>query len=167
MHHLAEHGHERVAILTGGSQNFDAQERLAGYREALEDCNLVANSALEIEGDFTRETGRALVERMLALDPRPTALFASNDSMALGALRGLHEAGLAVPNDIALVGFDDIPTAGYVTPSLSTVHAPTQEMGEQAMEQLLAHLQGKEPPAHQGLQTHFVRRESCGCSMTT
>lgn len=164
--HLAEHGHERIAILTGDSRNFDAQERLAGYREAVADYDLVANSALEIEGDFTRGTGRAVIEQFLALDTRPTALFASNDSMALGALRGLHEAGIQVPEDVALVGFDDIPTARYVTPSLSTVHAPTQELGVRAVDHLLASVQGESPPAHQTLETRLVRRESCGCSST-
>lgn len=164
--HLADHGHERVAMLTGGPENFDAQERLAGYRAAVSDLGLVADSSLEIEGDFTRETGHALVETFLDLDPRPTALFTANDSMALGALRGFHEAGLSVPEDVALVGFDDIPTAGYVTPPLTTVHAPTQELGEQAMDHLLARLKDTQPPAHQTLETRLVQRVSCGCSAT-
>lgn len=162
--HLAEHGHERIAILTGGPENFDAQERLAGYRAAVEDFSLVANSALEIEGDFTRATGRKAVERVLDLDPRPTALFASNDSMAIGALRGLHDAGLRVPDDVALIGFDDIPTSRYVTPSLSTVHVPMQEFGEHAMQSLLAALAGEAEPSHRTLETKLMRRESCGCS---
>ena len=164
--HLAEHGHERVAILTGGPENFDAQERLAGYRAAVDDCGLVADSSLELEGDFTREAGRAMVERFLDLAPRPTALFASNDSMAIGALRGLHDAGLEVPQDVALVGFDDIPTARYVTPPLTTVHAPTQELGERAMDQILKRLDNETPPSHQTLETHLVSRASCGCTST-
>ena len=161
--HLADHGHERVAVLTGGPENFDAQERLAGYRAAVDDFGLAADSALELEGDFTRETGREMIESFLTLDPRPTALFVSNDSMALGVLRGLHEAGVKVPEDVALVGFDDIPTADYVTPSLTTVHAPAQELGEQAMEALLQQLEGEMPPSHRTLETHLVTRESCGC----
>jgi len=162
--HLAEHGHERVAIFTGGSENFDAQQRLAGYRAAVEDFGLVANSSLEMEGDFTRETGQDLVEAFLALNPRPTALFAANDSMAIGALRGFHEAGLQVPGDIALIGFDDIPTASYVTPPLTTVHAPTQKLGEEAMDRLLARLSGETTPTHQTLETRLTVRKSCGCS---
>ena len=164
--HLFEHGHERIAILTGGAQNFDAQERLAGYRTAVDDFDLAASSVLEIEGNFTRESGHAAVDRVLDLDPRPTALFATNDSMALGALRGFHEAGLQVPGDMAVIGFDDIPTARYATPSLSTVHVPTQELGEQAMHHLLDYLRGGDPPAHQTLETGLVPRESCGCSST-
>lgn len=162
--HLAEHGHDRIAILTGGAENFDAQQRLAGYRAAVEDFNLVASSALEIEGDFTRAKGRKAVERALDLKPRPTALFASNDSMAIGALRGLHDAGLRVPDDVALIGFDDIPTSRYVTPSLSTVHVPIQELGDHAMQSLLAALDGEEAPSHRTLDTKLVCRESCGCT---
>ena len=162
--HLVEHGHERVAIFTGGSENFDAQERLAGYRAAVDDFGLVGNSSLEMEGDFTRRTGHVLVEKFLSLEPRPTALFASNDSMAIGALRGLREAGIHVPEDVALVGFDDIPTASYVMPSLTTVHAPTQELGGQAMDHLLARLKEETTPSHQTLETRLVPRESCGCS---
>ena len=164
--HLADHGHERIAIFTGGPENFDAQERLAGYRKAIADFELVADSSLEIKGDFTREEGQALVgKKFLSLDPRPTALLASNDSMAIGALRGLLQAGLQVPEDVALVGFDDIPTAKYVTPSLTTVKAPTQELGERAMELLLKHLQEEEVPSHRTLETELILRESCGCSL--
>jgi len=165
--HLAEHGHERVAILSGGPVNFDAQERLAGYRNAVQDFGLVADSALELEGNFTRESGHAAVDRMLDLDPVPTALFASNDSMALGALRRFHETGRAVPEDVAVVGFDDIPTTRFATPSLSTVHVPMQELGERAMQRLLDVLQNDgPPPSHQTLDTRLIRRESCGCSST-
>lgn len=164
--HLAEHGHERVAILTGGAQNFDAQQRLDGYREAVSDFDLQADPSLEIEGAFTRESGRRAVTHLFKLEPAPTALFASNDSMALGVLRGIHEAGLAVPDDLALVGFDDIPMAQYATPSLSTVHAPTEELGERAMSILIGELRDEGDASHQTLATEFVARRSCGCSVT-
>ena len=163
--HLAEHGHERVAIVTGDPINFDAQERLAGYRQAVEDLGLEGNSALEITGDFTQEGGRSAVEQLLRLDPPPTALFASNDSMALGALRGAHEAGLEVPKDLALIGFDDIPSARFATPSLTTVRAPTLELGRRAMDVLL-NPSSTEQSTHRTLDTQLVRRESCGCSKT-
>jgi LacI family transcriptional regulator len=161
--HLAEHGHERVAILTGDPVNYDAQERLAGYRKAVHDLDLVADSALEIKGDFTQEGGRVAVDRLLSLDSRPTALFASNDSMALGVLRGVHEADLQVPEDLALVGFDDIPSARFATPSLTTVRAPTLELGRRAMDALLE-ASTSEQSTHRTLDTQLVRRESCGCS---
>lgn len=164
--HLAEHGHERVAILTGGPANFDARERLAGYRDAVADLGLVADPALEIEGDFTQEAGRAAVDRLRDLPAPPTALFASNDSMALGVLRGMHEAGLRVPEDLALIGFDDIPTARYAAPSLTTVRAPTLEMGRRAVDTLLEASTASGSPTHQTLETRLVRRESCGCPST-
>lgn len=163
--HLAEHDHERVAILTGDPVNYDAQERLAGYRKAVHDLDLVADSALEIKGDFTQEGGRVAVDRLLSLDSRPTALFASNDSMALGVLRGVHEANLEVPDDLALVGFDDIPSARFATPSLTTVRAPTLELGRRAMDALLD-APSSEQPTHRTLDTQLIRRESCGCSST-
>ncbi|MFO8099828.1 MAG: LacI family DNA-binding transcriptional regulator [Salinibacter sp.] len=162
--HLAEHGHERIAFLGGGAQNFDARERRRGYRAAVADHDLVADPSLELEGDFTRAAGREAVDELLARSPRPTALFAANDSMALGVLRGLHDAGLEAPDDLALVGFDDIPMAHYVAPSLTTVHAPMQELGERAVERLLALVKGEAAPSHQTLQTRLVRRESCGCT---
>ena len=165
--HLAEHGHERIALLAGDPQNFDAQERRSGYRAAVDDHDLAADPSLEIEGDFTREAGRDAVDQLMALSPRPTALFASNDSMALGVLRGLRDAGLKAPDDLALVGFDDIPMAHYVAPSLTTVHAPMQELGERAMERLLALVQENAAPSHQTLNTRLVRRESCGCTSET
>ncbi len=161
--HLAEHGHERVAILTGDPVNYDAQMRLAGYREAVQDLGLDDDSSLEIEGDFTQESGRSAVEKLLSLTPSPTALFASNDSMALGVLRGVHEAGLQVPEDLALVGFDDIPTARFATPSLTTVRTPTLELGRRAMDALLD-ASASNQPTHRTLDTQLVRRESCGCS---
>lgn len=162
--HLAQHGHDRVAILTGDPVNFDAQERLAGYRDAVRDLELEANPAFELEGDFTQESGRSAVKQLLNADPQPTALFASNDSMAVGALRGLHEAGVQVPGDVAVIGFDDIPSARYATPSLSTVDAPAQMLGEQAMETLLRDAAGEDTRSHRTLDTRLVRRESCGCS---
>lgn len=162
--HLADHGHERIAILTGGPRNFDARQRLAGYREAISDLHLEGDSSLELGGDFTRESGRVAVERFLEIRPRPTALFASNDSMALGVLRGMHEAGLHVPDDLALVGFDDIPMARYAIPALSTVHAPVQEMGKRAMSALIEQIEGGEEASHETLQTRHIPRKSCGCS---
>ncbi len=164
--HLAEHGHERVAMLTGGPDNFDAQERLAGYRDAVADLGLAADPDLVVEGDFTQEAGRSAVDRLTRLTPPPTALFASNDSMALGVLRGVHEADLRVPDDLALVGFDDIPTAQYVAPSLTTVRAPTLELGRRAVDALLEASSAPRPPAHQTLATRLIRRESCGCPPT-
>jgi LacI family transcriptional regulator len=166
--HLLDHGHERIAILTGPSANRDAQQRLAGYRAAMRESGPGHDPILEIPGDFMQATGYRAVSQLLALDPRPTALFASNDSMAIGALHALHEAGLRVPEDMALVGFDDIPSAQYMNPPLSTVHVPIYELGAQAVE-LLIHRTNKTSDAPQTeavLPTDLALRASCGCAAT-
>lgn len=163
--HLLDHGHERIAILTGPPGNRDARERLEGYRDALRESRAGYDPKFEIPGDFMRETGAQAVPHLLAVDPRPTALFASNDSMAIGALSALREAGARIPDDIAVVGFDDIPSAQYVTPSLSTVHVPIYELGARSAE-LLLHRIGREPEEgerHDVLPTELTLRASCGC----
>ena len=164
--HLIEHGHERIALLTGPSDNRDAEERLTGYRDAVRDLGAQHDEALEIDGDFMRATGLEQVSTLLALDPRPTALFAANDAMAIGALHGLREAGVDVPGDMVVVGFDDIPTTRYVSPPLTTVHVPIQELGQRAIQHLLDRLQTSDEalPAHETLATELVLRRSCGCA---
>jgi LacI family transcriptional regulator len=112
-----------------------------------------------------QETGYQAVSQLLALDSRPTALFASNDSMAIGALHALHEAGLRVPDDMALAGFDDIPSAQYMNPPLSTVHVPIYELGARAAELLIHRTNGTSDVPQEGavLSTELALRASCGC----
>lgn len=163
--HLIGHGHERIAILTGPPDNMDARQRKAGYRDTLADHDLPVDPSLQIKAGFMREQGYDAVESLLALEPQPTALFASNDSMAIGALRALREAGVRVPTDLAIVGFDDIPTAHYLTPPLTTVRVPMQELGGRAMDILLHVLQtGDEVSAQEPLPMELIVRRSCGCS---
>lgn len=135
--HLIEQGHRRIAIIKGQDDNLDTQERLAGYRRALQDAGVEPDPSWELPGAFTRESGIAAAERMLELDPRPTAVFAINDYMAFGALGTFQEAGLDVPGDIALIGFDDIMSARYVNPPLTSVRVPKAELGRQATQRLL------------------------------
>ncbi len=166
--HLADHGHERIATFTGPPTNFEARQRLSGYRDAVREMGIAHDNELELTGDFRRETGEALVDDLLALSPRPTALFAANDAMAIGALRGLREAGVSVPDDIAVMGFDDIPTARYVTPPLSTMRVPMRELGRRAMQRMLALLRDSTPRSDdmlrsETLATERVTRSSCGC----
>lgn len=179
--HLADHGHERIATFTGPPENVDARERLLGYRDAVRKRGLVADGELEITGDFCRETGEDLVADLMALTPCPTALFAANDFMAIGALRSLRRAGLCVPDDMALIGFDDIPTARYVTPPLATMRVPMHDLGRRAMLRMLALLRDEPPeelPQGSGgatverastgltetLATTLITRASCGCT---
>jgi len=161
--HLADLGHRRIALIGGARGNADALARLAGYRRAVAELGLDADPGLVAEGDFTEQSGHAAGQALLARPERPTAVFAANDSMAIGALRAFREAGLDVPGDVALAGFDDIPVAEYVTPALTSVHVPILEMGARAVDAALdAVASGSAPAAPIALSTRLVVRESCG-----
>jgi len=136
--HLIDMGHRRLAMITGPPTAVDAKERLMGYRKALTDAGLATEPILEVEGNFTRESGYQAVSTILASRKRPTAIAAANDLSAMGALSALHEAGIRVPEDMAITGFDDDPSARYTTPPLSTVRVHTREMGRMAIQYLLA-----------------------------
>jgi DNA-binding LacI/PurR family transcriptional regulator len=139
--HLARTGVRSIAHLTGPSDWFDARARLDGYVEALEDQGL--DGATTAPGDWTPRSGYELTRELLASGP-PEALFAANDMMAIGALHALHEQGLRVPEDIAVVGFDDTDCAAYSTPSLTTVSQPFAELGRLALHRLLQILEHPE-----------------------
>jgi len=135
--HLVSLGHRRIAIIKGAARNYDAAERLRGYRTALKDAGIAPDPALERDGDFTEAAGYSAVVELLELADRPTAIFAANDSMAIGALSALRESGVDVPGEMAVAGFDDIPLARYMDPPLSSVHVPICELGARAVELLL------------------------------
>ena len=162
--HLAGLGHRRIAIIRGAEQNFDAAERLRGYRAAVAELGLEADAALELPGDFSEAAGHAAALRLLALPRRPTAVFAANDGMAIGALSAVREAGLKVPEDLAVTGFDDIPMARYLDPALTSVHVDITALGASATDWLLATLQGQEVPGarREMLPTTLIVRRSCG-----
>lgn len=162
--HLLNQGHRRVALIGGGGGNSDAQSRLTGYLRALSEAGIGVDSTLLLDGEFTESSGYAAARDLLLLDPPPSAVFAANDAMAVGALRAFREAGLDVPGDIALAGFDDIPVARYVTPALTSVHVPIHEMGAHAVEAVLEAVRapGAPPPDPVVLPTRLVVRESCG-----
>lgn len=162
--YLASLGHQRIAIIKGPDGNYDAAERLRGYRKALKDAGLSPDASLEVPGDFTEATGHRAALELAGLAEAPTAIFASNDAMAIGALSALRERGLRVPDDITVVGFDDIPLARYMNPPLSSVHVPIIEMGERAARRLIAALAGEANGAsrHERLPTRLVIRASSG-----
>lgn len=130
--HLARGGHRRIAFVAGPTDNIEAKERLRGYRAALK---LTAGPVSEwiVQGDFGEESGREAARALAAQGP-PDAIFCANDMMAIGCLEGLRDAGIAVPGDVALAGFDDIPITRYVNPPLTTAAVPIAEMGRQALE---------------------------------
>ncbi|HYO79578.1 MAG TPA: LacI family DNA-binding transcriptional regulator [Thermoanaerobaculia bacterium] len=159
--HLLSLGHEHIAFITGPERNADAAERRRGYRAALE--ARTKRLPIEIEGDFTEEAGYRAVPRILASNARPTAIFAANDSMAIGALRALREAAIVVPDGMTLAGFDDIPMARYLTPQLTTVGVDIAEMGRRAVEYLVSSLEESDPAGrkHDVIPVTLVVRESC------
>jgi LacI family transcriptional regulator len=138
--HLLERGHRRIAHITGPLFIHDSRERLAGYRRALEAAGLAYDERLVIEADFQEEGGKVAAKRLLERKLGVTAIFVGNDQMAAGALLALREAGLAVPEDVSVVGYDDVLIARYLYPALTTVRQPMKEMGEAAARIALAAL---------------------------
>jgi LacI family transcriptional regulator len=151
-------------MVRGPEPNHDAEERLRGYRAALDGAGIDRDPALEAPGDFTEDGGYQAVRRLLALSDPPTALFAANDSTAIGAMSALRDAGIAIPGGMAVAGFDDIPIARYVTPALSSVRVSISDLGTRAMEQLVRAVEqeNRHDRTHQVLGTALVIRDSCG-----
>jgi len=158
-HHLLSLGHRRIAFITGDPRHGDAKERQRGYRAALEAAGLAFDPALVVPGNYTEDSGRLAVERLLDSREAFTAIFAANDQMAFGATLALHRRHLHVPGDVSLVGFDDLQSAVYSIPPLSTVHHPVYELGHLAASAMLQLLAGEEPDA-QLPAPRFIVRES-------
>lgn len=162
--HLLRLGHRRIGMITNAPPAYTAsRQRLEGYRQALETAGIPYDEELVRYGNFDEESGRQAMEALLSLGERPTAVFIASDMVAIGALRALREHGLQVPEDIAVVGFDDIATARYLTPALTTVHVPAFGLGWSAAELLIRIIEGDLPNETQvRLETQLVVRESCG-----
>jgi len=140
--HLIQRGCRRIATITGPLDLPGAHRRFQGYREGLLAHGLPVDHSLVVQGDYWMPSGAQAATRLLEARPRPDAIFAANDLMAIGALGALRQAGVLVPDDVALVGFDDIPEAEITYPQLTTVRQPAYEMGQQAGSILLRRLRG-------------------------
>jgi LacI family transcriptional regulator len=162
--HLLALGHKRIAIIKGSARNHDAAERLRGYRMALREAGITPDPLLERDGNFTEAAGYSATLELLALKKRPTAIFAANDSMAIGAMSALRESGIPVPEEMAVAGFDDIPLARYMDPPLSSVHVPICELGAKAVTLLLHGITHKNDHARrrERVSTKLVIRRSTG-----
>ncbi len=159
--HLLRLGHRRIATITGPLTMMVGQGRLEGYRQALISRGIPVNDALIVEGDFTEEGARVAMQRLLP--QRPTAVFVASDTMAVGAMKAIREAGLRIPDDVAIVGFDDLPIASAVEPPLTTVRQPIERMGAMAAEMLIGLVEGTlTGPQHIILPTQLIVRASCG-----
>ena len=162
--HLARLGYQRIAHIAGPEGNYESNERLRGFRAALGTTR--AGRAVVYGGNFTEESGYRAGRELALAKPRPDAVFAANDMMAIGCLFALKEAGIRVPEDVALAGFDDIPIARYVSPPLTTVRAQTTELGRQSLEALAQAIEQPKPRGRERhtLSTQLVIRTSCGCA---
>jgi LacI family transcriptional regulator len=160
--HLIDLGHRHIAFITGDPDHPDATERLRGYRAALESARIKYDAALVVPGTYQEISGLLAVDSLLKNRQRFTAIFAANDQMALGATLGLQRRSLRVPEDVSIVGFDDLPTSLYAIPPLSTVHQPAYELGRLAAAAMLQLLSGTSPtvapPAPRLVVRESVRR---------
>jgi len=182
--HLIDHGHKRIAHIAGPSEYLVSHDRYDGYRKALLEAGITPDPDLVLEGDFMPPSGRAAAAKLFGLpvERRPTAIFAAADQMAYGVLAAAEESGLSIPQDIALVGFDDDAPSAHVHPPLTTIRQPNFEMGQRGIELLLSMLDTVEnstasrwtsvesertrpvaaQPMRIQLPTNLVERASCG-----
>lgn len=162
--HLLKLGHRRIACITNASLAYTAAvDRLDGYRDALASADLPYDPQLVRYGDFGPESGRVQMGELLKLEDPPSAVFVASDVVAFGAMNAIREHGLAIPGDIAVVGFDDVPFARYVDPPLTSIHLPAVDLAQRATEILLQLIRRDEPQARNVvLDSHLVVRASCG-----
>jgi LacI family transcriptional regulator len=163
VNHLLRIGHDRIATITGPKGNVDAEERLLGYRDALKQAGRAPDPALEFAGDFTESSGYRAGTEILRRLPLPTAVFAANDYLALGFMSALGQAGVRIPDDIALAGFDDIEISRYLSPPLTTAHVDAHQLGARAVRLLISNMRtaGSAEPSHEVLPATLVVRSSC------
>jgi len=164
--HLVEHGHTKIGFIHGSRNNYDSEERYRGYLNALAEAGIAPDKDLETRGKFIENSGFEAARALMEQENRPTAIFAANDAMAIGAIEAAKRLSLDIPNDVAIVGFDDISTARFISPSLTTVNVPVLKIGQLAGEYLLKQLRGEAKEERDQIAVvpvNFVRRESCGC----
>lgn len=144
--HLIDLGHRRIGLIKGPKSSPLTRDRVAGYQDALHQAGIESDPQLICHGDFTLQAGFDGAGMLLELPDRPTAFFCENDEMAIGALKRIKQQGLRVPDDISLVGFDDIPFAAYCDPALTTIAQPAEIFGHKAVEMLIALIEKKPIP---------------------
>lgn len=160
--HLAALGHREIAFVTGPLRLHSAQSRLAAFHKALQECGIPVHENLISEGDHTMEGGMKAAERLLSQEHLPTAIMCSNDMLAIGVLHKLSRSGLRVPDDISLVGFDDIRMAEMMIPSLTSVQMSRSELARAAVAALRAYVENTSPKRDYRIDTRLVVRESTG-----
>src|SRR6266851_7764171 len=161
-HHLIEQGRQRIAMLNGPHDFGCNRERLEGYKSALKEAGLRFDPRHVIDSDFKETGGASAMSALLEADPRLDAVFVANDIMAFGAMRALRSAGRLIPDDVAVVGFDDVPASAMTHPPLTTIRQPLYEMGRTAASMVMAAVRGESIAKRTELPTSLVVRDSSG-----
>ncbi len=165
--HLIEaHGRRRIVLLRGPEEQEDAMWREMGYRQALEMTGIPYDPALTSEGGFDRQVAEASVLKLLQVGVTFDAIFAGDDDAAVGVYTALSKAGKRIPDDVAVVGFDDQRMSPFLSPPLTTVRAPTEQVGRIAAQQLIRMIRGEQAEPLTLLPTEIILRRSCGCQAT-
>jgi LacI family transcriptional regulator len=165
MNHFIEvHGRRRIVHLRGEERHEDAIMREQGYRKALQAHNIPFNHDLVVMGGFNTEVARQSMQVLIKKGTQFDAIFAADDESASGAMMALREAGLRVPEDVVVAGFDDLNLAVHLTPPLTTVHSPIEQVAYLATDLLIRRIAGDDIPHETSLPTHLVIRSSCGCT---
>lgn len=160
--HLAALGHRSIGFVTGPLRLHSARSRLSAFEQSLEECGLPIEKRLIVEGDHTMEGGIAAAERLLAEKRRPTAVLCSNDMLAIGVLHRVTRAGLRVPDDMSIIGFDDIRMAEMMMPPLTSIQMSRAELARAAVTALRAHVEKTSPQREYPIETRLVVRQSTG-----
>lgn len=166
--YLIDLGHQRIAHIVGLPMMTAAQQRLTGYKAALEHNNIPYDENLVEDGGYWQRGGAEAAKKLLTLDQPPTAIFAANDYMAFGVMDVAHHRGIRIPDDLSLIGFDDVLQAEFSNPKLSTVRQPLYDMGQSAIQLLLERInKPTSEPERIVLKTEFIQRESCAPPLST
>jgi LacI family transcriptional regulator len=167
VHHLLEHGHRRIGMITPRPGLSTSIDRIHGYTRALHDFDLTPDLIHMVDGNSTIEGGAAAAHHLLDLQPAPTAIFASNNLMAIGLYLAVKQRSLNCPKDVAIAGFDDMAWFSVFNPGMTTVYQPSYELGKRAAELLCQRICGERTngPSLIELPSRLVIRESCGCGM--
>lgn len=161
--HLIDLGHRRIGAITSQKEPEVRRNRIGGYHEALEEAGIPIQEELIVADGEAYRGGYEAMRQLLQQSPRPTAVFCDSDVLAFGALQALHEAGIRVPDEMAMVGLDDLPMAKYSSPALTTVRQPIYRMGQEAAHLLIDQIEGKqEASVRKVLPVELIIRDSCG-----
>ena len=159
--HLISLGHKRICMVAGNFSMTDRSfHRWHGYKKCLRDNEIPYDKELLVQTDYSLSGGRDSIKKLLNLPSPPTAVFCSNDYIALGTMKGAREAGLTLPDDLSIVGFDDMQTASYMVPALTTIRQPAYEMGQRAAQILLQLIEKKSKPIQDMMDSTLIVRES-------